>query len=205
MELLVIFFAICFQIFLTYKKVSPFLSLLIVAITAGLLLGMPAQQLVKSIEKGVGSTLGGLALILCLGAVLGKILEASGAAEKIAITLIKKFGEKNIRSCASPCAGLAALALPFCSGSSGFAGEHAQAIRGYPAAGFQELSCGHDLPSRLQPPDPARSLDLLQLQPGSASHFLPQRQLDQACHDRHAAHERSAPHRSPIGAASLFP
>ena len=58
---------------------------------------MPPAQLVKSIEKGVGSTLGGLALILCLGAVLGKILEASGAAEKIAITLIKKFGEQNIQ------------------------------------------------------------------------------------------------------------
>jgi Gnt-I system high-affinity gluconate transporter len=97
MQLLIILFAIILQVFLTVKKVNPFLSLLIVAITAGLLLGMPPAQLVKSIEKGVGSTLGGLALILCLGAVLGKILEASGAAEKIAITLIKKFGEKNIQ------------------------------------------------------------------------------------------------------------
>ncbi|MBP6686795.1 MAG: hypothetical protein KA160_02965 [Lacibacter sp.] len=97
MQLLIILFAIILQVFLTVKKVNPFLSLLIVAITAGLLLGMQPAQLVKSIEKGVGSTLGGLALILCLGAVLGKILEASGAAEKIAITLIKKFGEKNIQ------------------------------------------------------------------------------------------------------------
>lgn len=97
MQLLIILFAIILQVFLTVKKINPFLSLLIVAITAGLLLGMPPAQLVKSIEKGVGSTLGGLALILCLGAVLGKILEASGAAEKIAITLIKKFGEKNIQ------------------------------------------------------------------------------------------------------------
>lgn len=97
MTFLIIIFAIALQVFLTVKKVNPFLSLLIVAITAGLLLGMPPAQLVKSIEKGVGSTLGGLALILCLGAVLGKILEASGAAEKIAITLIKKFGEKNIQ------------------------------------------------------------------------------------------------------------
>jgi Gnt-I system high-affinity gluconate transporter len=97
MQLLIILFAIILQVFLTVKKVNPFLSLLIVAITAGLLLGMSPAQLVKSIEKGVGSTLGGLALILCLGAVLGKILEASGAAEKIAITLIKKFGEKNIQ------------------------------------------------------------------------------------------------------------
>lgn len=97
MQLLIILFAIILQVFLTVKKINPFLSLLIVAITAGLLLGMPPAQFVKSIEKGVGSTLGGLALILCLGAVLGKILETSGAAEKIAITLIKKFGEKNIQ------------------------------------------------------------------------------------------------------------
>ncbi len=97
MTFLIIILAIALQVFLTVKKVNPFLSLLIVAITAGLLLGMPPAQLVKSIEKGVGSTLGGLALILCLGAVLGKILEVSGAAEKIAITLIKKFGEKNIQ------------------------------------------------------------------------------------------------------------
>ena len=97
MQLLIILFAIGIQVFLTYKKVSPFLSLLIVAIIAGLLLGMQPAALVKSFETGVGSTLGGLALILCLGAVLGKILELSGAAEKIATTLINTFGKKNIQ------------------------------------------------------------------------------------------------------------
>lgn len=97
MQLLIILGAILLQVFLTVKKINPFISLLIVAILAGLALGMPAPALLKSIERGVGSTLGGLALILCLGAVLGKILEASGAAEKIAITLIKKFGEQNIQ------------------------------------------------------------------------------------------------------------
>ena len=97
MTLLIILFAIALQVFLTVKKISPFLSLLIVAIVAGLLLGMPPAVLVKSIEKGVGSTLGGLALILCLGAVLGKILEVSGAAEQIALTLIRYFGEKKIQ------------------------------------------------------------------------------------------------------------
>lgn len=97
MQLLVIFSAIVFQIFLTYKKVSPFLSLLIVAILSGLLLGMEPMQIVKSLEKGVGNTLGGLALIICLGAVLGKVLEAGGAAEKISTTLINGFGQKNIQ------------------------------------------------------------------------------------------------------------
>ena len=97
MQLLIILLAIAIQIFLTYKKVSPFLSLLIVAIIAGLLLGMQPAALMKSFEAGVGSTLGGVALILCLGAVLGKILELSGAAEKIATTLINTFGKKNIQ------------------------------------------------------------------------------------------------------------
>lgn len=93
----IIISAIALQVLLTVKKVNPFLSLLIVAILSGLALGMPATAVLKSVEKGVGSTLGGLALILCLGAVLGKILEVSGAAEKIAITLIKKFGEQHIQ------------------------------------------------------------------------------------------------------------
>lgn len=71
--------------------------MLIVAILAGLCLGMKPEQLLKTIETGAGSTLGGLALIICLGAVLGKILEESGAAERIAVTLINGFGEKNIQ------------------------------------------------------------------------------------------------------------
>jgi Gnt-I system high-affinity gluconate transporter len=97
MTLLIILFAIALQVFLTVKKLSPFLSLLIVAIICGLLLGMQPSAVLASIEKGVGSTLGGLALIICLGSILGKILEVSGAAEKISSTLIDSFGEKNIQ------------------------------------------------------------------------------------------------------------
>jgi Gnt-I system high-affinity gluconate transporter len=97
MQLLIIILAIALQIFLTYKKVSPILSLLIVAILAGLFLGMSPEAIVKSIKDGVGNTMGGLALIICLGAVLGRILEAGGAAEKISSTLINGFGQKNIQ------------------------------------------------------------------------------------------------------------
>jgi Gnt-I system high-affinity gluconate transporter len=97
MQVFIILFAITFQVILTIKKVSPFISLLAVSIISGLLLEMAPDALVKSIEVGVGSTLGGLALIICLGAVLGKILEESGAAEKIAVTMISGFGEKNIQ------------------------------------------------------------------------------------------------------------
>jgi Gnt-I system high-affinity gluconate transporter len=94
---LIIAAAIALQIFLTARKLSPFLSLLIVAIPMGLLLGMSPQDLLKTIDNGVGSTLAGLALVIVLGAILGKVLEESGAAEKIATTLIARFGEKNIQ------------------------------------------------------------------------------------------------------------
>lgn len=97
MELLVIFLAICLQLFLTYKKVSPFLSLLIVAILSGICLGMQPAEIIRSVEKGAANTLGGLALIICLGAILGKLLETGGAAEKISTTLINGFGQKNIQ------------------------------------------------------------------------------------------------------------
>lgn len=97
MPLLILLLAIGVQIFLTAKKLSPFLSLLIVSVLTGFLMGMEPTAILQSIEKGAGSTLGGLALIICLGAVLGKILEISGAAEQIAVTLIRHFGESNIQ------------------------------------------------------------------------------------------------------------
>jgi len=94
---LVIAAAIALQIFLTARKLSPFLSLLVVAIPMGLALGIAPQDLLKTIDAGVGSTLSGLALVIVLGAILGKVLEESGAAEKIAATLIGRFGERNIQ------------------------------------------------------------------------------------------------------------
>jgi len=97
MTFIIIGLAITLQIYLSVKKVSPFISLLLVAILTGLFLGMNPMEVIKSMETGVGSTLSGLALILCLGAVLGKTLELSGAAKKISLTLINGLGIKNIQ------------------------------------------------------------------------------------------------------------
>jgi len=94
---IIIIAAIALQIFLTWKKLSPFLSLLIVAILAGFALGMTPVEVLASVNKGVGNTLSGLVLIICLGAGLGKILEAGGATEKIATTLINGFGQQHVQ------------------------------------------------------------------------------------------------------------
>jgi Gnt-I system high-affinity gluconate transporter len=103
MTFLIILFGIALLLALTLKKVSPFLALLIVGIVVGLLLQMPVTSIVGvpgikgAIEKGVGGTLGSIMLILSLGAILGKIMEKSGAAQQIVDTLINAFGVKKIQ------------------------------------------------------------------------------------------------------------
>ncbi|MDR7073054.1 GntP family permease [Fictibacillus barbaricus] len=80
-----------------YFKLNTFISLIIVSFGVALALGMPLDNIVKSIEAGLGATLGHLALIFGLGAMLGKLIADAGGAQRIAITLIEKFGEKKIQ------------------------------------------------------------------------------------------------------------
>ncbi|MEC2075670.1 GntP family permease [Metabacillus fastidiosus] len=78
-------------------KLNTFISLIIVSFAVALLLGMPMHEIAKSIEAGLGGTLGHLALIFGLGAMLGRLIADSGGAQRIAMTLVNKFGEKNIQ------------------------------------------------------------------------------------------------------------
>ncbi|MBU3158448.1 gluconate transporter [Clostridium frigoris] len=78
-------------------KLNGFLSLILVALAVGILEGMPLPSVVTSITKGVGGTLGTLALVLGFGAMLGKLMADSGGAQRIALTLINKFGKKHIQ------------------------------------------------------------------------------------------------------------
>lgn len=78
-------------------KLNTFVSLIIVSFGVALALGMPLEVIVKTIEAGLGGTLGHLALIFGLGAMLGKLIADSGGAQRIAMTLVNKFGEKNIQ------------------------------------------------------------------------------------------------------------
>src|SRR5690606_41338248 len=77
---LIIAAAIALQIFITARKLSPFLSLRVVAIPMGLLLGIEPQQLLKTIDAGVGSTPAGLAPVTVLAAPRGKVPQGGRAA-----------------------------------------------------------------------------------------------------------------------------
>jgi GntP family gluconate:H+ symporter len=76
-------------------KVQPFVALMVVSIGVALAAGVPAADLVKTIEDGMGSTLGHIATIIALGAMVGRIIELSGGAHAFAHALIDKFGTRR--------------------------------------------------------------------------------------------------------------
>lgn len=78
-------------------NINTFISLIVVSFLIALALGMPLSEIVSTIEEGLGGTLGGIALVFGLGAILGKLIADSGGAQRIAMTLIDKFGEKRIQ------------------------------------------------------------------------------------------------------------
>ncbi len=84
-------------IFIMKLNINTFISLIIVSFLVALALGMPLDKIVESIEGGMGGTLGSIALIFGFGAILGKLVADAGGAQRIAITLINRFGEKFIQ------------------------------------------------------------------------------------------------------------
>ncbi|GAB7260800.1 MULTISPECIES: gluconate transporter [Dickeya] len=78
-------------------KLNGFIALILVALAVGVMQGMPVQKVMTSIKNGVGGTLGSLALIMGFGAMLGKLLADCGGAQRIATTLIHRFGRKHIQ------------------------------------------------------------------------------------------------------------
>jgi Gnt-I system low-affinity gluconate transporter len=84
--LLLLFLVIC-------VKLQAFVALLLVSVLAGIAAGMPLINVLDSMKKGMGETLGFVAVVVGLGAMLGQMLEVSGGVERLAQELLKKFGE----------------------------------------------------------------------------------------------------------------
>ena len=80
-----------------FLKLNTFISLIVTSVVTAILLGMPLNKIMETIEAGMGSTLGHIALIFGLGAMLGKLLADGGGANRIADTLIAKFGPKHVQ------------------------------------------------------------------------------------------------------------
>jgi Gnt-I system high-affinity gluconate transporter len=97
MSIFIVIVCILLLVFLiTYLKVNSFVAFLLISLSAGVMLGIPLPDLAKTIQKGLGDTLGSLVTIIVLGAMLGKLVAESGAAQQISGTLINIFGQKNM-------------------------------------------------------------------------------------------------------------
>lgn len=98
MPLLLVGLGILILLVLMLKfKFDAFFALLITAFLVGLFNSMSLLNILQSILKGIGDTMGGIVLILVFGAMLGKLIEESGAAHTITYRLTDKFGLKNIQ------------------------------------------------------------------------------------------------------------
>ncbi|MDR0794023.1 MAG: gluconate:H+ symporter, partial [Chitinophagaceae bacterium] len=97
MNLIVVFFAIVLLIVLIgVYKINAFLSFLIVSVLSGICLGIDLQKITSSVEKGLGDILGSNAVIIICGAMLGKLIADTGAAQQIATSIVGKTGTKNV-------------------------------------------------------------------------------------------------------------
>ena len=80
-----------------YFKINTFISFLLVSIVLGIACGMDIHHISAAITKGIGNTLGPLVIILGFGAMLGKLVADSGAAQQITLSLTKIFGVQKIQ------------------------------------------------------------------------------------------------------------
>lgn len=82
-------------VLIIFFKLQAVLAIIISAVIIGIIVGMPFPMITATIEKGIGSTLQGIALLVGLGSMFGAVLEISGGAQRIALTLVNKFGENK--------------------------------------------------------------------------------------------------------------
>ncbi|HEX2975393.1 MAG TPA: gluconate:H+ symporter [Bacteroidales bacterium] len=84
-------------VLITAVKLDTFISFILVSLVVGIAEGMNLPDLIKAVEKGIGDTLGSLIMILGFGAMLGKLVAESGAAQRISSRLISLFGLRYIQ------------------------------------------------------------------------------------------------------------
>ncbi|WP_188454734.1 GntP family permease [Virgibacillus oceani] len=90
-------FGVALLLFLVIRtKLQAFIALLVVSYIIGLLSGMSPEKVLQAVNDGMGGTVAEIAVIIGVGAMFGEILKVSGGAERLAMTLMDKFGEKRV-------------------------------------------------------------------------------------------------------------
>ena len=76
-------------------RLQAFIALLLASLFVAIIGGIPISEIASTIQEGMGSTLGYIAIVVGIGAMFGELLQVSGGAERVARTMLKKFGEKK--------------------------------------------------------------------------------------------------------------
>lgn len=76
-------------------RIHAFVALTLVSLLTALVTGVEVNKILPTLLNGFGSTLASVALLVGLGAMIGRLLEITGGAKVLADTLINKFGEKR--------------------------------------------------------------------------------------------------------------
>ena len=76
-------------------RLQAMIAILVGAVAIGLGAGMPFEQIIASVNDGMGNTLKGIALLVGLGSMFGAILEISGGAQTLAVTMVNRFGDRK--------------------------------------------------------------------------------------------------------------
>ena len=76
-------------------RMQAMIAILVGAVAIGLAAGMPFELIIKSVNDGMGNTLEGIALLVGLGSMFGAILEISGGAQTLAVTMVDRFGDRK--------------------------------------------------------------------------------------------------------------
>src|SRR5580765_3017639 len=77
-------------------RLHPLIALTAVSLAMGIVAGLPLAASVKAFQDGVGTALGFIAIVVGIGTMLGKMMAESGAAARIATTLIERFGASRV-------------------------------------------------------------------------------------------------------------
>jgi GntP family gluconate:H+ symporter len=100
-------------VLITWAKVHPFLSLMLGSAVLGAVATMPAGDTVKSFVAGFGSTAGAVGILIALGAMIGKLLEDSGGANRIVGTMVGRVGPGRLPWVMAAIAAILGLPLFF--------------------------------------------------------------------------------------------
>ena len=76
-------------------RLQAFIALLLASLFVAIVGGIPVSEIASSIQEGMGSTLGYIAVVVGIGAIFGEFLQVSGGAERIARSMLNRFGESR--------------------------------------------------------------------------------------------------------------